>query len=451
MADSVEAGQGLVFLVEDDEASRMLFERWCKRAGFVVETFGDAESCVAAISSHMVDAVCLDLNLPGMDGLSALKRIHGRLPHLPVLVLTADTGVGTVVEAMKTGAYDYIPKPVDEQRLVTVLRNAVDRKRLAARVQQLERASSYGGIVGESPAMRAVFRQIDRVSTSDINVLVLGESGTGKELIARAIHDMSARGSGPFIAVNCAAIPDALMESEFFGHERGAFTGAAGVRKGRFEQAHGGTLFLDEVGELSAALQAKLLRVVQERRFCRVGGNAEIASNFRLITATHRNLGTAVRMGGFREDLYFRIAVFELELPPLRDRVGDVRRLVHTFVSQLAGDRALEVESEALALLEAYPWPGNVRELHNVIQRAVVVCDGGAILASSLPSKLQSTATFPQDERTAPALPSTLVDLERAALRRSLEKHGGNVSEVVRELGMGRTTVYRKIKEYNLK
>ncbi len=446
---------GLVFLVEDDQESRALAERWCECAGFEVEPFADAESCVAALSSHLVEAVCLDLGLPGMDGLAALREIRARLPHLPVVVLTADREVSTVVEAMKAGAYDYLTKPIDGNKLVTTLRNAVERHRMQTRIRQLEHAArpaAYAGMIGDSPAIHGILRQIDQVAGSDINVLVLGESGTGKELVARAIHAASDRAAGPFVAINCAAVPDALMESEFFGHERGAFTGAATQRKGRFEQASGGTLFLDEIGELGAALQAKLLRVIQERRFCRVGGNVEVRSTFRLVTATHRDLAALVREGRFREDLYFRVAVFELELPPLRARAGDVRRLATAFVGAIAGARTLHLDEDALRALEAYPWPGNVRELHNVVQRAVVVCEGEVIRREHFPSRI--TASLPRAPvESEPLRPASarLEDLEREALKRALERSGGNVAEVVRELGIGRTTVYRKMKQYNLR
>jgi two-component system response regulator HydG len=454
MSDRSREPGGLIFLVEDDADTRALIERWLEGAGHEVESFDDAESCLAALSAHLVEAVCLDVGLPGMGGLEALQQIRARLPHLPVVMLTADREVTTVVEAMRAGAYDYLPKPLDRDKLTTTLRNAVERHRMAVKIKDLERraeGSTHAGIIAGSPPMIAVLRQIDRVAASDINVLVLGESGTGKELVARAIHAAGERAPRPFVAVNCAAIPDALMESEFFGHEKGSFTGAAAQRQGRFEQANGGTLFLDEIGELSAALQAKLLRVIQERRFHRVGGSIEVRSDFRLITATHRDLAAAVRDGRFREDLYFRIAVFEIELPPLRARQGDIARMAASFVADLAGSRELHLDPEALAILEHHAWPGNVRELHNVIQRAVVVADGTTISPAHLPPRLLQTSGA-REPATAPLLPQSarLEDLEREALKRALERSGGNVAEVVRELGIGRTTVYRKLKKFNL-
>jgi two-component system response regulator AtoC len=435
-----------VLLVEDDPDMRALVQRWLEAAGHRVASFADAETCLAAFTAQPVDAVCLDVGLPGMGGMEALLRIHAQAPDVPVVMLTNDREPTTVVEAMRAGAYDYLAKPLEQGRVQATLRRAVERGRAALAAPG--EPPCPAGMIARSPPMQAVLRQIARVAASDVNVLLLGESGTGKELAARAIHAGSARAAGPFVAVNCAAVPEALMESEFFGHEKGSFTGAAGQRLGRIEQARGGTLFLDEIGELGQALQAKLLRVIQERCFHRVGGTAEVRADFRLITATHQDLSGAIAAGHFREDLYYRVAVFELELPPLRERPGDVTPMAQSFAASLGG---LHVDSAALEVLERYPWPGNVRELHNVIQRAAVMSDGPAILPQHLPARIHGGGR-PGGAGEPPSPGATrLQDLAREALTRALLRHEGNISEVVRELGIGRTTVYRKIKELNLR
>jgi DNA-binding NtrC family response regulator len=402
---------------------------------------------------------------------------------------------------MQLGAYDYFTKPVDRTKLVTAIRNAAERQSLKARLERLERDAepSRRGIVGGSPAIRSLHRQIDRVADSDVTVAIIGESGAGKELVARAIHDSSARANHPFVALNCAAIPETLQESELFGHERGAFTGANQRRVGRFEQAHSGTLFLDEVAELSLALQAKLLRVLQERVFTRVGGSQEVRSDFRLVTATHKNLADEVQAGRFRADLYYRIAVFELGLPALRDRREDVALLAHHFASAFASTEELRFSAEALELLMAYPWPGNVRELQNAIQHAAVVCsehlirsedlpprirsmglaeDDGAAVRDAAPSSSAAEASTtpvevalgslspparsaadvevpgasPADPDAFPALPPvSLAELEKEAIRQAIDHNDGNVSAAIRQLGIGRTTLYRKLREYGLR
>jgi DNA-binding NtrC family response regulator len=322
-------------------------------------------------------------------------------------VLTENREVPTVVSAMQAGAYDYLVKPIEEQRLITEARNAIAFHRLNSRVQSLERemtGQGFSGMVGQSPAMKALYSQLDKVARSDITVLVRGESGTGKELVARAIHENSSRRDGPFVAVNCAAIPATLQESEFFGHEKGSFTGATERRTGRFEQADGGTLFFDEVGELSLELQAKLLRVLQERSFTRVGGSKEIAVDVRVLAATHRDLLDGVQGGTFRQDLYYRLAVMEIDVPPLRDRGGDIPLLAQTFLEDhdvTAGreDEHRGVHLDALQAFLTYPWPGNVREFQNAIHRAAVLTDGPLLTLNELPPSIRThAASFPPIE-----------------------------------------------------
>ena len=323
---------------------------------------------------------------------------------------------------------------------------------MSRRIQELERGSadSYGGMLGRDPSMRGLFREIERVAATDVTVLVHGESGTGKELVARALHDEGARAKGPFIALNCAAIPEALQESELFGHERGAFTGATERRKGRFEQADGGTLFLDEIAELALPAQAKLLRVLQQRTFHRVGGERELRSDFRLVAASHHALMERVAEGKFREDLFFRVAVFELDVPPLRERGDDVVLLARFFLR----DAELVLSPAAEELVRTYDWPGNVRELENALQRARVVAREGTIQVTDFPRRIreESPRSNPSLGASTDAGPgATMEDLERAALVDALRRHDGNVAEVVRELGIGRTTVYRKLKKFGLR
>ncbi len=448
----------LILLVDDDENVRVLVERWLQKDGYDVLPLEDGESCLRALSEEEPAAVCLDLNLPGLSGLETLEQIRERHPVLPVIVLTADDTAETAVRAMKLGAHDYLTKPLNSTKLLTTLRNSVEHGRLSMKVSQLERevdGRGYPGIVGSSPAMKTVFRQLDRLSVSDVTVLIHGESGTGKELIAKAIHQFSGRQRGPFVAVNSAAIPESLLESELFGHEKGSFTGAVNRRIGKFEEANRGTIFLDEIGELAPAVQAKLLRVLQEHRFQRVGGAMLIESDFRLVSATHRNLAEEVKAGRFREDLFFRLAVFELDLPPLRRRKEDIPALVHTFIRQnreSSGGRVAGISPQALGILLQHGWPGNIRELQNVVQRAMVVADGEEITPKDLPQRLlDGVAASPNVElEVAADAGGTLEDVSRRLLVAALQKHDGNASATMRELKIGRTRFYRMLRKFDL-
>jgi two-component system response regulator HydG len=403
------------------------------------------------------DAILLDVHMEGMSGLAALERLKRLYPSLPVIMLTADAAVPTAVQSIQQGAYDYLTKPVDRSRLLTVVRNAVEKHEMSARLRQLERelhGGGYGGIIGSSTPMRRLFRQLDRVAPSDVTVLIAGESGTGKELVARAIHENSGRATGSFVPINCAAIPETLQESELFGHEKGSFTGATSRRIGRFEQAHGGTLFLDEVGELSAGLQAKLLRVLQERMFYRLGGSEQIQVDVRIVTATHRDLQDRCRSGAFREDLFYRLAVFELELPPLRERPEDIPLLVQVFLERFAGRHGrpeVGIGAAAMTALKTYHWPGNVRELQNAVERALVATLGDEVIPEDLPRRVREPG------RPAKVLTRRVSDLqpmeelEKRAIREAIEAAEGNMSEVIRRLGIPRTTLYRKLKKYQLR
>jgi DNA-binding NtrC family response regulator len=472
--------------VDDDPIVCDLVAHWLGRENQRVETRESGEAALTSLGHVQPDVVILDLSMPGLDGLEVLVRIKSAMPRTPIIILTGTTEIATVVTAMQRGAFDYLAKPVARDNLLETVAKALDHVRRTRRIAELDSGKTAAdeldhldGIVGRSVPMRALFRQIERVAASDVTVLVHGESGTGKELVARALHDRSARHKGPFVALNCAAIPESLQESELFGHEKGAFTGAVGRHSGRFEQANGGTLFLDEIGEIAPSLQAKLLRVFQERRFHRVGGTQEVQVDVRIVAATHRDLFADVAQGRFREDLYYRLAVFELEVPPLRDRPGDLPLLVERLTADLAKKHNkpdLELHPDTLELLTRYRWPGNVRELQNALERAVVVASDRLVRAEDLPRRVNnpltpnatqasSSATLsagptlptrPADNqpRAAPPTEPTpilpVIELERRAILDALARTGSNVSEASRLLGIPRTTMYRKLKRHDI-
>jgi two-component system response regulator AtoC len=452
----VDAPRGAVVLVEDDRGVATLVAAILEGAGYAVRVCGDGASARRALAAAEPDVLCLDLGLPDVDGRELIGELHQRHRDLPIVVLTADDQIDTVVAAMRAGAYDYLVKPIERDTLIRTVADAAARRAGPTRGAAPTAPPGYHGLIGTSAPMRALIRELEQVAPTDITLLILGESGTGKELVARAIHDRSARRDRPFVAVNCAAIPESLHEAELFGHERGAFTGASARAPGRFEQAHTGTLFLDEVAELSPALQSKLLRVLQERRFHRIGGASELEVDIRVIAATHRDLDAAVRAERFREDLFYRLAVFELELPPLRARADDVPILAEAFVARFADElgRPLRLAPEALACLQAYHWPGNVRELQNAIHRAAVATTDGVIAPGHLPRRVAPTvptapAPGPSPDGGGPAA-GALEQAERATIAAALARHQHNLTQVARELGIGRTTLYRKLKRYDL-
>jgi DNA-binding NtrC family response regulator len=460
-------------IIDDDENFRALARRFLEAVPFEVTESADGAEGIALANANL-DVICLDLGLPDAEGLDVLASLRARVPDVPVVVLTADASVDSVVQAMQAGAFDYMSKPIDQTRLSTVCVNASERARLARRVAQLERDQGQQ-MIGDSSAMAALRDQIARVAASEVTVALHGESGSGKELVARALHQASPRAAGPFVAINCAAIAESLVESEPFGHERGAFTGAQQRRIGRFEQADRGSLFLDEVAELDLSLQAKLLRVLQERTFNRLGSDKDLKSDFGLIVATHKDLGEEVEAGRFREDLYYRVAVFELDVPPLRDRLDDIPLLVRFFLGRVPGrgdEPLLSVARETMDLLLSHRWPGNVRELQNVVHHASVIARDGVVRPADLPRRLlksvdyqppaaeRLTASPPAADAIAPAtaadapgsLPAVSLEaLERMAIEQAIERHDGNVSAAIRELGIGRTTLYRKPKHYGLR
>jgi DNA-binding NtrC family response regulator len=448
----------VVWVVDDEPAIRELLNVIVASAGYEVETFsGGAE--VLACADPMPGAVLLDLMMPEVDGVAVLKELRRRHPMLPVIILTAVNEISRAVEVTKLGAYDYLVKPIDQERLKTTLHRALSHRNLSEEVVRLK--SELGdrfhlkNIIGSSTAMRRVYGQIEKVANSDITVFISGESGTGKELVAKAIHYGSLRSDEPFIDVNCAAIPEGLQESELFGHEKGAFTGALATHPGKFEQAAGGTIFLDEVGEMSGSAQARLLRVLQERCLQRVGGTKTINLDVRVISASNRDLESMVADGSFRQDLFYRLVVFPIELPPLRQRSEDIPLLVEHFISKYARDAATGVtgiQPGAMEALRDHTWPGNVRELENVIHRSLLLADGPTIGIDDLPAGLGAGGDGPAAQSGAPiSVAMSLDELEKAAIEKALKRHGGNLSDVARQLGIGRSTLYRKLEQYGFK
>jgi DNA-binding NtrC family response regulator len=417
---------------------------------------------------------CVDLGLGDIDGRDLIRHLVAADRHLPVVVITADRETDTAVAAMRSGAYDYVVKPLGRERLVQSVANALERRRLVEQVSRLEdelgASRAFASIIGEAPALKELLGQVQRVLDSDVAVCLNGESGTGKELVARAVHEGGRRRAGPFVALNCAAIPPSLQESELFGHERGAFTGAIAMRRGCFEQARGGTLFLDEVGEMSPSTQAALLRALQERVIRRVGGTAEIPVDVRIVCATHRDLGIAVQEGRFREDLYYRLVVFPIRVPPLRERREDIPPLVGHFLHKHRPDVGRDigrVSPDAIEAMVRHPWPGNVRELGNVVHRAMLSCDGEELRLGDLPPELRALALSPVPRPSVvpppPAVPAfepgpateleasdqiiEMRELEARAIRHAIRATGGNVAQAAKRLGIGRATIYRRLEE----
>jgi two-component system response regulator HydG len=445
---------GTILVVDDDRSMCETLADGLRPYGFEVAwVTSGAEALDRLDAAGDVDCVVSDLNMQGMDGLELCERLAAGHPDVPVLVITAFGSLDTAIGAIRAGAYDFITKPLEVEALALALQRAVRHRALSEEVRRLRRLveepHEFRELVGTSPVMRRLRRFLDRIVDSDASVLVTGESGTGKEVIARVLHAFGPRTQGPFVAVNCAAMPEALLESELFGHARGAFTDARSARTGLFVQADGGTLLLDEVGELPMSLQPKLLRALQERRVRPVGGEAEVPFDVRLIATTNRDLETAIEEGRFREDLYFRVNVINVKLPPLRARGGDVLLLAQHFLQALAADadKAVTGLSPAAAeRLARYTWPGNVRELQNCIERAVALARYSEIVVDDLP---ESIRTYERSHvLVAGDDPSELVPLEeveRRYIARVMEAVGGNKTLAAQVLGVGRKTLYRKL------
>lgn len=443
--------EATILVVDDEQIQRAILAEVLRDEGYLVVEAADGETALQRVNGGGIDLILTDVRMPGISGEELLVKVREERPHLPVLLITAHDTVEQAVAAMQAGAFSYIAKPINLDGLLAQVQRALEHRRLAEELEALRsavgEAPDLPEVVAESPAMRAVLSEAARVAPRRTTVLITGESGTGKEVVARAIHALSDRAEAQFVAVNCAALPETLLESELFGHEAGAFTGAAQRHIGRFEQASSGTLFLDEIGDLPMPVQVKLLRALQERTIERLGSNASIAVDVRLIAATHRDLAAAIREGGFREDLYYRLNVVALHLPPLRHRRPDIPTLVDHLLERINRDNDTAITGVSREALEAflrYPWPGNVRELGNVLERAVVLTRGQVIHLDDLPSTIRAPSEKP------PAGDGSLADSERAAIVAALAAARGNRSVAADRLGIHRNTLRRKIRELDI-
>ena len=489
-------------IVDDDPTQRRLLQAQAEKCGFTVLTAGSGQEALDILSGPKggeLSLVLLDLVMPGVDGMSVLAQLRPTHPSLPVIVLTAQGGVDTAVAAMRAGADDFLVKPASPERIQVSMQNALKLKAFSGEIQRLKKVQDnrlqFGDLIAESPAMRGVFRMAERAAQSNIPILIEGESGVGKEVLARAIQGGSDRAGKPFVAVNCGAIPDTLIESILFGHEKGAFTGAVDKHPGKFQEANGGTLFLDEIGELRLDMQVKLLRAIQEGEVDPVGAKRPVKVDIRLISATNRTLQQAVAEGKFREDLFYRLNVFPILLPPLRDRREDIPGLVSHFIRRFAVEenkKLVGIEPAALDMLVNFNWPGNIRQLENTVFRAVVLSDGACLHTGDFPqvasqlgiavrethgddpfeSETPSRRYVPIAPPHAPALEPgaasaerkgdglnvmgidghlrKLEEIEHELIRFAIEKYEGHMSEVARRLGIGRSTLYRKLREMGM-
>ena len=434
-----------ILIVDDELHVRTSLAAWFREDGYQVNTAGSGKEALELLAREPAHILLVDIKMPGMDGLELHRAVRELLPEATVIVMTAYAAVETAVQALKDGAYDYIVKPFEPEAISRLVRKASERYRLLAENRELKRkveAAAPTLVASATGAMKKVFEAALQVAPTDTSVLIRGESGTGKELLAQRIHGLSPRQFGTFVAVNCGALSEGVLESELFGHERGAFTGAVGRRRGKIELADEGTLFLDEIGDIPPKVQVDLLRVLQERTVTRVGANTPVKVNFRLISATHRDLKAEVAAGRFREDLLYRIDVLRIELPPLRERREDIALLGDHFLRRFAAQQNRRIEGitdEAKAALMAYDWPGNVRELQNVIERAVVVCRGSRIETAHI--AFAGLAT-PRDESLAAA--------EETHIRNVLALHTYNVTHAARALGVDRVTLYNKMSKYQI-
>ena len=447
-----------ILIVDDDAAHRTMLKVNLLQAGYEIIEAEDGDQVLPVLLKEPVDLILMDLKMERMDGIEAIRLLRTEHRVEPIIVITAFSSVESAVEAMKHGAIDYITKPVDIEALKLKVEKALDVEGLREENRELRKRLGekfdFGNIIGRSPAMQKVFETLALVAPSDATVLINGESGTGKELIAGALHHNSKRKDGPFIKVNCAALHENLLESELFGHEKGAFTGADSRRPGRFELADCGTLFLDEIGDMSLPTQAKILRVLQEGELERLGGNQTLRVNVRMVAATHRDLNKMVEEESFRQDLFFRLSVVPVELPPLRERTEDIPALADFFLHHYCTKNKKDIKGfhpQALVLLVRYSWPGNVRELENTIERAVILCLGEQITPRELPPQM-----LPEDFQQVAVSSSssggglTLKDMEKETIRATLERTGGNKSRAAKLLGIARQTLLNKLKEYEL-
>jgi DNA-binding NtrC family response regulator len=450
--------RGKILIVDDEQMMCEMLEDDLKRHGFHPTCYISAEKALDALKTESFDVLLTDMNLPHMNGIELCERVVANRPDIPVIVITAFGSMETAIAAIRAGAYDFVTKPIDTEFLVLALDRAVNHHGLQEKVkildEALKKSYQFDELIGQSPPMRKLIDRLERVADTETSILITGETGTGKELVAQALHSRSRRQKGPFVAVNCAALPDTLLESELFGHKSGAFTDARTERKGLFFQANGGTLFFDEIGDFPLALQPKLLRSLEERRVRPIGGTSEIAFDARIIAATNRDIETAVEESRFREDLYYRINVIQIDLPPLRERGTDILLLAQHFVEQFAirSDKQIAgISNSASEKLLNYTWPGNIRELRNTIERAVVLTGYEKISVDDLPDKIR-------DYKTSHFLvgsdnPSELVpiqEVEHRYILHVLKTVGGNKTLAARVLGLDRKTLYRKLQHYKV-
>jgi DNA-binding NtrC family response regulator len=449
---SVPPGTLRILIVDDETIVRDSLGAWFRQDGHRVDVAGAGKEALRLVTANRYDMAFVDIKMPGMDGLELQQRLSAADAELSIVLMTAYASVESAVKAMKNGAYDYIVKPFDPDDLSMLVRRAAEHRSLRAENQRLkkslETAAAPPLLLGTSPAMRHVMELVETVAASDSTVLVTGESGTGKEVVARAIHAASSRRYSPMVVVNCGALPEGILESELFGHEAGAFTGARARHKGRFESAEGGTVFLDEIGEVSPKVQVELLRVLEEKVVTRLGGSAPVAVDFRTISATNRDLLAAVKEGRFREDLYWRLNVVHIHIPPLRERPEDVPVLAEQFLARFAQSmsrRPMSFAKDALDALATYTWPGNVRELQNAIERAVVIGRGDVVTATDLPVRVTQLPGGPA------ATPGSLAEAERTHVQAVLDASAWNITRAARILDVDRVTLYNKIRKYELK
>ena len=438
-----------ILVVDDETAMRECLRDWLLEDGYEVGLAASGPEAIAMARDYPWHVVLLDLKMPGMDGLQTLAELRQVAPNAEVVMMTAYATVDTAVQAMKSGAFDYLVKPFDPEEVELLIKKVVSHQELVLENillrRRLEEREEFDEIIGQSQPMLDLFETLSRVAPADSTVLITGESGTGKELVARAIHGNSPRCYHPFITVSCGALPDSLLESELFGHEKGAFTGAEQTRKGRIEMANGGTLFLDEIGEISAKTQVDLLRVLQEKKIQRLGSEEEIPVEVRILAATNRDLLKAIGEQRFREDLYYRLNVISIHLPPLRQRKEDIPILAESFIRKFCLEMnkdLVTIGPEAMQLLTSYHWPGNVRELENIIERALVIGTGKAIVPGDLP--------FGQGQIQEAEMPESIQEMERLHIKRILNNTAWNISQSARRLGIDRQTLYNKMQKYGL-
>ncbi len=454
----MELIEGNILIVDDEPNALKVLSAILMEDGYHVMQSGNVDDAIEILNTNDVDVVITDLKMPGRDGMYLFEYVQENLPDIPVIFLTAFGTVESAVQAMNRGAYYYFVKPPNYTQLKGILARAVEQRRLKRELEMmrrrlLEQDSRYN-IIGTTPEMKRIFEIIEAVKESSSSVLITGETGTGKELIARSLHYNSSRKDKPFVPVNCAAIPKDLLESELFGYEKGAFTGATSRRIGKFEEASGGTLFLDEIGELELPLQSKLLRVLQERELERLGSNKPIKVDFRLVCSTNRNLLEEVKAGNFREDLYYRINVVEIKVPPLRERIDDIPLLAMEFLNEFSirEKKKLTITDEVMDVFKNYHWPGNIRQLKNIIERAVVLARTDKITIRELPDELKPVRKFKPVPKTTTQKTElkTLKELEQQAIINALRECNGNKSKAAKILGISRKAFYKRLKEYNI-